>query len=653
MQEREDHVRIIEHAVLSGRRDSTNEWRTASWARCLHSYELDPNRREELQLEQNAITHERDFFGNDLHVAGQELEKTLAMIEGGGYSAQLTNANGVIIEERRSRDETYYCAMDQVGSVWTEDVGGTNGIGTALVTEQTSAVYLADHFFAEITGQACVGAPFFGPTGEVLGVVNLSTRNPSLPRIVHRVAAGIAQVSAEQLEQQYFRKHYEKFHTLHLETDEPGPCILAIDEDFRVVGASRRARTRYRLDNDTVGKKSLWMLFEKLRGNPDISYLQENLRQLRPLGESQSVGSLIMRPQAIFPKRSNVAIPVVVPKPPRPAASALTPKLADCAGQDPVMQRNIDILRRMDGAALNILLLGETGVGKDTLARALHAEGERLGGPFVAFNCSAVPESLIDSELFGYSAGAFTGANRAGNPGRIVEADRGTLFLDEIGDMPLTLQTRLLRFLETSEVMPLGGGKVRHVDVQVIAATHQNLAQSIAEGSFRQDLYYRLAGVTVQLPALRERSDLTLIVEAVLRHLPGGKDIHISDAAMAMLVRHDWPGNIRELRNVLNRAVRLSRNGEIGVDDLIFDQIIPAAAHFPPVAQPATASAPRPQSARPDKPSALRQAERLALIQAIAGAEGNAEACAAALGCSRATLYRKLKTHGLSLSSRR
>lgn len=642
----DDHFRIIEKAVLSGNRGDRDGWRTASWARCLHNYKLDPSRPELVLLEQPAIRQECDRFDQDLYVAGQELEKTLSMIEGGGYSAQITNANGVIIEERLSRDQTYYCDVDRIGSVWTEEVGGTNGIGTALVTEQATAIYLADHFFAYLTGQACVGAPFFGPSGEMLGVINLSTRNPGLPKLAHRVVFGVAQVAAERLESQYFRKHHRKHHTLHLETDSSNPCILAVDDDFCIVGASRTARERFRLGKDSIGRKSLWMLFEKLRGEPNFAYLRENLRQLRPLGESAPIHSVMMQPLSAQQRAPGVSVPVLVPKAPRPAAAAAGPTLAECAGDDPAMRRNVDILRRMAGSGLHVLLLGETGVGKDTLARALHLEGDRAGGPFVAFNCAAVPESLIDSELFGYSAGAFTGASRGGSPGRIVEADRGTLFLDEIGDMPLTLQTRLLRFLETREVMPLGGGRLRHVDVQVVAATHQNLLRQVAEGRFRQDLYYRLAGVSVELPPLRARHDLLQLVAQVLARLPEGRGLRLSPAATARLARHGWPGNIRELRNVLGRAVRLAADGVIGAEDLLFDAPIPpvAAAAEPRPAAPAPA-----RPARAARPSALMAAERAVLEAAIAQSEGDAALCAAALGCSRATLYRKLKAHDLTL----
>ncbi len=645
MQVSEDHLAVIERAVTGGQRGTEDAWRTASWSRCLRNYKLDPSRPELIQLEDAPIRHEREFFGHDLNIARQELEKTLAMIEGGGYSAQITNANGVIIDERASRDQTYYCSMDCVGSVWTEDVGGTNGIGTAIITEQVAPVYLADHFYAGMTGQACVGAPFFGPTGGLLGVINLSTRNPSLPKLVHRVVSGIAQVAAERLEQQYFRRHFGKFHTLHLEAENGPPCVLALDDDFRIVGASHRARERFRLTDESIGRKNLWVLFEKLRGEPTFAYLRENLRQLRPLGESEGMRSQLMQPQSALLKTPGVSMPMVVKKPSRLPAPAAGPTLAECSGSDPAMRRNVEILQRMAGSGLHVLLLGETGVGKDTLARAMHLESDRAGGPFVAFNCAAVPESLIDSELFGYSAGAFTGANRTGSPGRIVEADRGTLFLDEIGDMPLSLQTRLLRFLETREVTPLGGGRTRHVDVQVVAATHQDVVQRVSDGLFRQDLYYRLSGVAIHIPALRERKDMVEVVHSVLQRLPEAQGLKLASDAEARLLRHFWPGNIRELRNVLGRAARLASSGRITPDDLIFDQVIGGSRPLPPA--PAPIRKPRERAAG----TALIEAERAVLVKAIADAAGNADACAARLGCSRATLYRKLKAHGIALTS--
>ncbi len=656
----DDHFRLIEKAVLSGADKTSASWRTASWARCLQDYKLDPSRPQLVDLSSREMRSERDFFDNDVALATSELESTLMMIEGGGYSAHLANCNGVIIAERRSKDSTYYCGTDRIGAVWTEEVGGTNGIGTALKNLTPTAVYLSDHFFADLTGQACASAPFFGPDGSVLGVVNLSTRNPGVPQLAHRVVYGVAQITADRLETAYFRKFYRKYYTLTLNIEQRSPAIIAVDSDFRIVGATRNARSQFRLDDSSIGSRSLWGVFERIRSNPTIEYLCENLREMRMLGSGNLIDVVLKRPISASPAApSGGAFTSGKTGRARPVRKITS--LAECAGNDPQMARNLNILKRVFGSGLHVLLLGETGVGKDTLTRAIHYESGRAAGPFVAFNCSAVPESLIDSELFGYSAGAFTGASKDGNSGRIVEADKGTLFLDEIGDMPLQLQTRLLRFLETQEVMPLGSGKVRMVDVQIVAATHQNLNEKVAAGTFRQDLFYRLAGTIITIPALRERTDLDFIIKTLLDQAnEGGSPVSISNRAMAALLAHSWPGNIRELRNVIARAAKLASDGIVQEDDLMLTPAFsPRSGPIPPVApaQP-NRDVVVPTLQKKDVnltiPSkiAAHNAERDAILNAIELHGGDAVACGKALGISRATLYRKLKQYSLSLSGR-
>ncbi|MDH2092338.1 sigma-54-dependent Fis family transcriptional regulator [Rhizobium pusense] len=650
----DDHFRLIEKAVLEGPGQAGASWRTDSWARCLHSYKLDPSRPRFVDLSTKELREEVDLFDNDVALAISELETTLTMIEGGGYSAHIANRNGVIIAERRSRDSTFYCGSDRIGAVWNEEVGGTNGIGTALKNLAPTAVYLSEHFYADLTVQACAAAPFFGPRGEVLGVINLSTQNPSLPQLAHRVVSGVAQITADRLETAYFRNLFRKFYTLTVSVEQRSPTIFAIDSDFRIVGATKNARAIFKIEDSAVGVRTLWAVFEKIRGNPTLDYMCDSLRELRPLGSGKVVDVSLRRPLSVISAAAG-ATQTAKPKARIKIGKKIT-TLSECAGNDPQMKRNIDVLRRVFGSGLHMLLLGETGVGKDTLARALHYESERAAGPFIAFNCSAVPETLIDSELFGYSGGAFTGASKDGNAGRIAEADRGTLFLDEIGDMPLQLQTRLLRFLETQEVMPLGSGKVRAVDVQVVAATHQNLQQKVATGAFRQDLFYRLAGAVVTLPSLREREDLSIIISTILEQVVEDTDVSITDRAMKILLSHSWPGNIRELRNVITRAAKLANNGLIQPEDLMLSPLhmVTALESQPseqPFDTPIRVVGGTPSGATMPKRAAINEAERQALMAALEEYGADAIACMAALGVSRATFYRKLKQHGLSLAN--
>lgn len=251
-------------------------------------------------------------------------------------------------------------------------------------------------------------------------------------------------------------------------------------------------------------------------------------------------------------------------------AAHVAPSLQVLAANDPAMQRLLEQATRLAGKRLPLLIQGETGCGKEVLARALHDAGPRKGKPFVAINCAALPESLIESELFGYAPGTFTGARQQGMTGLLEQASGGTLFLDEVGDMPPALQTRLLRVLSEREVVPLGARKARKIDIDVIAATHRSLPGLVREGVFREDLYYRLCGARLVLPPLRERRDLPFLLERIFTEesqAQGGGHAMAPDC-LNTLLHYTWPGNLRQLRNVLRAALALSRGGVVQVCDL-------------------------------------------------------------------------------------
>ena len=340
---------------------------------------------------------------------------------------------------------------------------------------------------------------------------------------------------------------------------------------------------------------------------------------------------------------------------PVPARSlALT--LEELAGEDPQMLRNIRCAHRIADSNVSVLIQGPTGSGKEAFAHAIHLASRRATRPFVAVNCAAIPETLIESELFGYKPGAFTGARREGLRGRIVQSSGGTLFLDEIGDMPLALQSRLLRVLEEREVVPLGSEGAIAVDLHVLAASHRNLREMIARGTFREDLYYRLNGITLELPAVRERIDKERLIQHALAAETGnGRPAAIERDALQQLLAYAWPGNIRELRNVVRTALAICEGGVIRALDLpreIRDgepQVRESAGEMCgrfPVSLPASGTAacetPLPPHNR------LQAAERAALLRAIEELHGNMSRVAAELGVSRNTLYRKIKRHGIA-----
>jgi len=324
--------------------------------------------------------------------------------------------------------------------------------------------------------------------------------------------------------------------------------------------------------------------------------------------------------------------------------------LADVAGDDPQMLRNLRNAQRVADSTVTVLVHGPTGSGKEAFARALHRASHRAARPFVAVNCAAIPESLIESELFGHVSGAFTGARRDGMKGRIVQSSGGTLFLDEIGDMPLLMQTRLLRVLEDHEVTPLGSETAINVDLRVICASHRDLRDMIAHNQFREDLYYRLNGITLELPALARRRDIeSLIRKCIANESDEGETISIEAAALQLLLSHGWPGNIRELRNAIRSALAICEQRIIRVSDLPEDIKPRQATTLPSLngGNPAAASA----AALVQRVS-LQTAERDVLIRAIEEQRGHMTAVAAQLRISRNTLYRKIKRHGIQIGRR-
>jgi sigma-54 dependent transcriptional regulator, acetoin dehydrogenase operon transcriptional activator AcoR len=322
--------------------------------------------------------------------------------------------------------------------------------------------------------------------------------------------------------------------------------------------------------------------------------------------------------------------------------------LEDLAGEDSHMLRNARSAYRIADSNVSVLIQGPTGSGKEAFAHAMHLASGRASRPFVAVNCAAIPETLIESELFGYKAGAFTGARKDGMRGKILQSSGGTLFLDEIGDMPLMLQTRLLRVLEEQEIVPLGSESPIKVDLHVLAASHRNLREMIARGTFRDDLYYRLNGITLELPALRDRADKERVIHHALGAETGdGRPAAIERDALQRLLNYPWPGNIRELRNVIRTALAICDGGVIRRIDLPREireaETIQTAP--PSLDGHISAATQGPGSANP-----LQVAERAALLSVIEDCHGNMTRVAMQLGMSRNTLYRRIKRHGIPLA---
>ena len=641
----------------------------ASWRRCMEGYSFDPGAKFRIEAVSDAEL-KRQCQANDelIHYARPEIDAMFGAVSLSGFSISLGNVDGYIISERANYNPEFYSEVERAGTAWAEPSAGTNAIGTCLVERQPVGVHTNDHFFYDFSALSCASAPLFSPDAELIGAINISIRNPELQRETLKVVLGLSTSLADRIGERMFRQAFRRCFILKFAIGAVDHGLIAVDGDFQLAGLNHAAREMLRDRIQLARVRSLWAVFERDHRLADLSRLggTEMTLQLQKGGDAITVslsGPLEASARPVGAGKRFATGPAEAR--PRPPVAAAPPALArragprvltldDCAGTDPRMAANVRFIRRVLGGSLPILLLGETGAGKDALARAIHEESPRRAAPFVAFNCASVPDTLIDSELFGYGGGAFTGARREGSPGRLVEADGGTLFLDEIGDMPISQQTRLLHVLESGEVMPLGATKPRRIDVQVIAATNQNLEAQIARGQFRQDLYYRLAGAVIDIPALRERTDRRQLIEAIVADLVPDQRLALSPEAMAVLMAHDWPGNVRELRHVLNRAVHICEGDRLGAADIAIRPLGRALPSTSPAMPPpagtdeagglASTLEGQAGSAR----LAIAAAEREAIVATLARCGGNVKAAADALQLSRATLYRKLQRYRIA-----
>ena len=590
-----------------------------SWLRCVQQHRLDPTRMQEaVILPQARLREHQDQMEALLQIARHGLESLYSKVAGLGYVVLLTDARGVTVDflgdlvfEPSLRKAGLYLGAD-----WSEHHAGTCGVGTCISTGQALTVHLDDHFDATHIPLTCTTAPVYDSAGQLSAVLDISQLSSSQPKESQHLALQLVKMYAHDIENAAFLHRHRHDWVLRLSQapqflDVQPDYLLALDTNGRVVGHNRRAQLALEKGQPLIG-----MGFEQLFGLP----FGQIGRFVMTQPSDQRAVMLAGGRQLLFLS--------AVPPPARPVASApreerrVPAPLAALSAGDAALDRQVERVARLVNTPISLLITGETGSGKEYFAKAGHAASERRGRPFVAVNCAAIPEHLIESELFGHLPGSFSGASPKGKRGLIAEADGGTLFLDEIGDMPLALQARLLRVLSEREVLPVGATRPVPVNIRVIAATHAPLEQLVLAGRFRDDLYYRLKGAHIELPPLRERSDLG----AMITRLLGGRSL--TTAALQRLLAHRWPGNLRELRNVLDYAASLCAEGPIDLDDLPELQV----ARLPLHAGVA-------EAAHDDGPDAL--------LQALRAAQWNVSAVARAMGLSRMTLYRRMKRAGI------
>lgn len=580
-----------------------------SWRRCLIDHKLDPAQQRPPQtFTESEVRRIIGPIERLIQIAIPELEDLARVLRDSGYCVNFADTNGTVLVSRLPGGEYETIFRDlsiYTGSNFSEACEGTNGIGTALAEQRPILVHRDEHFREQYGIFTCGVAPLFDYRGRLAGVLNITSCRSDLERAAHQLAFAIAVETARRIESSIFRREFETSWIATL----PGDCgsgLIAYDDDRRVVGVCRRGRSILGLTNEMIQAGINLSSLVQLDGN---ATRETSVELRRADGTSLGQGQ-IARPVAAKSMRMRSE------QRPEAPSNRFT-SLCRLAGSDPTLTKGIKQLMMVNDQNLPILLHGETGTGKDVFARAIHASSNRARNSYVALNCAAIPESLIDAELFGYEAGAFTGARREGSKGLIVQANGGTLFLDEIGDMPIALQTRLLRVLENREVWPLGASKPVTVDIKLISATHRDLDRMANDGTFRADLYYRLRGLQIQLPALRERVDKADVISQIAGE--EAPNFRISQDAWTRLLCYPFPGNMRQLRYALRLAACTAEDGVIVEADL----------DLPPFGGFDT--------------EANQVDERATIITALRNHGGRVSKAARALKLSRATLYRKIK----------
>jgi transcriptional regulator of acetoin/glycerol metabolism len=609
--------------------NSLQEWLTRSWRRS-NDAGLAPEGRlpesgrlEEHQLAR-AIARQQDLVAH----ARPVMEYLHAQTRDSGSMVILADDHGVILQTFGDAD--FLNRAERVallpGASWDERHRGTNGIGTALAEAQSLVVQGGEHFLERNSFLSCAAAPIRAPDGRLLGVLDISGDN----RRHHPHTLGLVRTSAQMLENRLFEALHShslriRFHPLAEGIGTFSEGVVALSDDGWIIGANQ------------TGFALLGLVTADLGITPLTRILQTRLADLmdwcrhhpgEPMLVSRNNGSRLF--VCVVPghaKSTSVAAQASVPIKPQDALAAIDTG-------DERLATAIDKARKLINKPIGLLLQGEPGVGKECFARAFHASGPRRDAPFIAVNCADLQASLLETELFGYAKTLC----RDEFPGRLREAHGGTLFIDEIGELPLPLQARLLRVLQEKQLTPLGGDAPLPADFVLVCATQRNLKTEIEAGRFSADLYYRINGITLLLPTLRERRDFPQLLARLLEELAPGRGISLEPALATAFADYAWPGNISQLINALRTASSLLDGDEhhIGWKHLPDDLAEELRWQAPP---PATTGA---------VTENLQELSNATIARAIALSHGNMSEAARRLGISRNTLYRRVRSGNAS-----
>jgi sigma-54 dependent transcriptional regulator, acetoin dehydrogenase operon transcriptional activator AcoR len=621
-----------------------------SWKRS-RAFHADPFRDHAGKVDEAELARRRARRADLREVALLYIENLFRIVAGTGSLISLGDEDSVILDLETDESIRATNNFPHPGTIHSEAAVGTSGMGTAIMIDLPVQIHAAEHWLQCNHCWACSSVPIHHG-GKIIGCLTLSC--PTVHAHEHSMGLVVAAVKAIERELDLTETLKEKQLLVKqqnaiLELVEAG--IALIDSGGRILCANKELNDILGWTGGCIGRH----IGELIRSDIDFAgliardasltdheislRLDDKHTHLRVstalIKDGEAAASMVIRV-----RESRDVLRLVN----RVAGSKATYTFADILGKSPALLQCIKLAQNASRGNASVLILGESGTGKELFAQAVHNSSPRRAGPFVAINCGALSRELIQSELFGYEGGAFTGAKKEGNPGRFELADGGTLFLDEIGELPLEAQVNLLRVLQTGEVYRISAKYAKPIDVRLVAATNKDLYSAVKEKTFRDDLFYRINIFSIALPALRDRpEDIRMLADTMLERYSRAspqKFQGFTEEVYVVFERHTWPGNIRELENVVDRAVAIAETAWITMADL------PAYLQKTPLAPSQATRAPSGGEARSLKELEFEQLNRL-----LRDTGGNLREVARRLGIARSTVYNKVRDYRIPVGS--
>ena len=613
-----------------------------SWHRCEKinvDYRLGKGTRVSNDELEESIAKNREL----INLARPIMENVFEVVKETNYSVVLTDEKGIIIDLIINKDiKNIHDDLNFVkGSLWDEKSVGSNAIGTCLAINKPIQVVGAEHFCEHHHQWTCSAAPIHNSKGEIIGCFDISGRAEDVQAHTYGIAASSANCIEKQL---VISESYELIDTTF---DSIIDGIMTIDSSLKVIKFNNKIPDIFKMKDAEIFKIDLGKVFQDMDIEKDIFVNKKKLHfsditlfvgknkiecslNISPLIHGNEVTGAVMFMREAKHVRNEVS---------KLAGFNAKYTLNNIITKDERMKELIATAKKISRTNCSVLIEGESGTGKELYAQSIHNESNRRNGPFIAINCAAIPKELVESELFGYESGSFTGAVKGGRPGKFELANGGTIFLDEIGEIPLEIQPKLLRVLDNSKVIRIGGTYERDLDVRVISATNRNLFYEISKKSFRQDLYFRLNVINLRIPPLCNRGDdiieLARYFLKALNEENDGLNKKFSLEFEKLLKQEEWTGNVRELKNVIQRAYYMSDKDVI--NSVQFNQDAPRIENKP--------------NKNDTSGITMQDIERESIEQALYSNNGNALKAAKDLNISKATIYRKIKAYSIDTGS--